>query len=145
MGGARVEWIFVYGSLRPGAGNYSVVSPYVQEVCSAYIQGELYHLPSGYPTVIYAVGGKVYGELLRLEPFVAAVALLDEFEDYYGPDAPHNEYQRIEGIVRRETGQQYLAYLYVCPGEKINQCRKTGIPIPSGDWQAFQRKRGEKR
>jgi gamma-glutamylcyclotransferase (GGCT)/AIG2-like uncharacterized protein YtfP len=140
-----VEWVFVYGSLRPGASNYSIVRPYVKEVYSAYIQGELYLLPTGYPTVIYAAGGKVYGELLRVEPFAKVVALLDEFEDYYGSGVPHNEYQRIEGIVWRDTGQQYLAYLYACPDEKINQCRNMGIAIPSGDWQAFQREKEKSR
>lgn len=140
-----MEWVFVYGSLRPGSDNYAVVSPFVKEAYSAYIKGELYHLPTGYPTLIYAAGGKVYGELLRLEPFAEAVALLDKFEDYYGPGDPHNEYQRIEGVVWRETGRRYFACFYACPEEKINLCRKTGIAIPSGDWRAFQRERGEER
>lgn len=130
-------WVFVYGSLRPGASNFSLVAPYVQETLPAYVEGKLYHLPTGYPTVICGERGKVRGELLRLEPFFEALSLLDELEDYYGPDGPDNEYERIWGRVFRETGETSAAYFYVCPAENVEYCRKAGLIIPTGDWKAF--------
>lgn len=130
-------WVFVYGTLRPGASNFSLVAPYVREFHRAYIQGELYHLPAGYPTVIYGTGGKVQGELLRLEPLAEALALLDEYEVFHGSGASGNEYERIRGMAWRETGQTFDADIYICPPAEINRCKRTGILIPVGDWKTF--------
>ena len=141
----HLNQVSIYGSLRPGASNFSLVASYVRELHRAYIQGALYHLPVGYPTVIYGTGGKVQGELLRLEPLTEALALLDAYEVFSGSGASGNEYERIRGLARRETGQTYAADMYVCPPAEINGCKAAGILIPDGDWKTFCQQRASRR
>jgi gamma-glutamylcyclotransferase (GGCT)/AIG2-like uncharacterized protein YtfP len=129
--------IFVYGSLRRGTCNHHVISRFVIAAVPAHITGELYQMPTGYPMLVTdGFGpGRVYGEILHLERLDEAMALLDRFEDYYGPGNANNEYERIcasawHSKLEKETD----VFVYVCPQWKIVQCKQEGMRIVNGDW-----------
>jgi gamma-glutamylcyclotransferase (GGCT)/AIG2-like uncharacterized protein YtfP len=127
--------IFVYGSLRTGACNYHVISSFVIAAFPAYITGELYQLPTGYPMLVTNGSGRVYGEILYLESFDEVMDLLDRFEDYYGPGHTDNEYERICGMAwNSKLEQQIDVFIYVCPSGKMVHCKQEGIRIVNGDW-----------
>ncbi|WCN36820.1 gamma-glutamylcyclotransferase [Aneurinibacillus uraniidurans] len=128
---------FVYGTLCKGESNHHVVSPFVQSTSEATIQGWLYHLPYGYPTMIPGAG-KVSGQLLELRDVPAALAAMDWLEGYEA-NCPDNEYERIVTTVVTEDGQTHDCYVYIYPDRHQNRLEPDAIFLPAGDWRAYQR------
>jgi gamma-glutamylcyclotransferase (GGCT)/AIG2-like uncharacterized protein YtfP len=129
--------VFVYGTLKPGEAYYSIYcEPLAVQVQPALTQGQLYHLPQGYPAL--TVGKNwVTGALLHFRDD-SGLAALDAFEDY-DPTLPEgeNEYQRqcrpIYTLTRQPLGD---AWMYVMQGDRVRH--RGGIAIPSGVWSRAQ-------
>ncbi|MCL6638079.1 MAG: gamma-glutamylcyclotransferase [Firmicutes bacterium] len=127
-------FVFVYGTLMRGFGNYEkYLSKYVLAAGEAFINGELYHLRDGYP----AAGpgpGIVKGELMLVRDLEAVLPVLDDLEDYAGPGRA-NLYERVRVEAVTFSGQRVTAwtYLYGCPDE----LPLIGVPVKGGCWRTF--------
>ncbi|KDO30956.1 hypothetical protein SPRG_04144 [Saprolegnia parasitica CBS 223.65] len=133
---------FVYGTLMKGFRNYD---KHVRGFSSlrflhdrAYVEGAaLYHFAYGYPG-LYASSSAdcVYGELLTADDpieYDQLLADLDALEEYFGPNDPSNEYDRVRVQVHPTDGGPIDAWVYYCkiPLEKAKE------RVASGDWRAY--------
>ncbi|HEY9886820.1 MAG TPA: gamma-glutamylcyclotransferase family protein [Candidatus Obscuribacterales bacterium] len=129
--------IFVYGTLKPGEAYFSTFcEPYVTAAVPAIAQGDLWHLPQGYPAM--TAGDRwVTGTLLTLGD-EAAIAPLDEFEDYDpARPAPENQYVRhLRPVFDLAHHPQGEAWLYLMARDRVQQYQ--GILIPAGVWSRQQ-------
>ncbi|MEM9539428.1 MAG: gamma-glutamylcyclotransferase [Cyanobacteria bacterium P01_E01_bin.42] len=125
--------VFVYGTLKPGEVNYH---RYCQgkaiAALPAYVFGELYDLPLGYPAMTPG-RQKVWGMLLKFND-PELLQSLDRLEEYEpGRRREENEYQRQQVSLYHPSGE-FLgsAWAYLMEREKVEQLG--GQPIPSGCW-----------
>ncbi|MDB9526234.1 gamma-glutamylcyclotransferase [Oscillatoria sp. CS-180] len=129
--------LFVYGTLKPGEAAYSkYCAPYVSEATSAYMKGDLFHLPQGYPAM--TDGDRwVQGALLQLKS-EQAIAQMDAFEDYNPTlSAAENLYTRQHRPVFDRNHQPLgTAWVYLMQRDRIEQ--STGILLPNGVWSQQQ-------
>ncbi|WP_064203361.1 gamma-glutamylcyclotransferase family protein [Brevibacillus brevis] len=130
--------VFVYGTLLAGFGNHRIyVKPYKHEATPATIQGEIYHLPAGYPGLLKGEQ-EVVGEIVMFAPDVyeQALAGLDELETYYGESDPRNEYERIIVPATMEgTDQVVSVYVYRYLDQDL--VKQTGVHISHGNWRRY--------
>lgn len=125
--------VFVYGTLKPGEAYYECYcSNKVLDAKKAYVLGELYTLPQGYPAMTQG-NNLVYGYLLS---FAANEVLdsLDELEDYH-PHRPivENLYNRKQvEIFNLENNSLGLAWVYLMSFDQI--CQLKGTPQTDGLW-----------
>jgi gamma-glutamylcyclotransferase (GGCT)/AIG2-like uncharacterized protein YtfP len=137
--------IFVYGTLRPGQGNYDrfVLGKTAREVAAMLPDHAMFVL-DGYPCITAdANGGAVIGDTLILQPelFPAVLAALDRLEGYTPGDAS-SPYLRVRRRVRTGEGdggeppRTSLAWVYVA-GEPALLRRPACDPVPGGDWLAY--------
>jgi len=131
-----MTYVFVYGTLMRGLANYPLIKPYSKVVRTAMAQGRICHLPEGYP-MLFAGEGLVFGELVEIADEQQALLMLDELEDYYGPDCAQNYYERRFIPVTDDEGGQVQAWAYFCPPGKEQEMWARGIPVPEGDWRKF--------
>lgn len=133
--------LFVYGSLMEGFFNYpdnlggKVISRY-----SAKVRGLLFHqTKKGYPAIVSG-DGWVIGEFLELVDFNNRISICDRVEQYFGPDDPRNEYERlvIEAILT--NGRRHLAYIYFYARKDLCTLSNPAIPVPSGNWRIYMMK-----
>lgn len=139
---------FVYGTLKPGEQYFR---PYCEgKIVAAeyaYILGQLFALPFGYPAAI-AGSDRVGGYLLTF-PDETVLSALDELEGY-DPNRPldANEYQRDRVAVYRFAGNSELrnptselilaeAWAYFMTASRVHSVG--GILLPSGWWQGSDR------
>lgn len=135
--------VFVYGTLRPGQPNHSLIARDVETSVSAHGHGlRLYAAAHyGYP---YAITGRpddlVVGALLPFRPDHerAAVDRLDYLEGFDAdhPDRGHYLRRRRTFITDQPsrlgpTGTPVNAWIYLAgPATPLNRLP----PIPTGDW-----------
>lgn len=122
--------VFVYGTLRPGQLYWPHIAPFAVAAEPAIAQGLLYDL-GPYPAMVCG-SGSVVGELIRLDSPQEALAIMDEIEDYYGPNDPRNEYERtlIYATTRASARIECYCYLYA----HSHRLGLTATRIVSGDW-----------
>ena len=125
--------VFVYGTLQPG-------EKYHQPYCGGWViaaepaevQGQLYHLPLGYPGLT-AGEDRVYGSLLSFDnPDI--LQRLDELEDYSSQrKSSENLYQRERTKVlspnSTELGEAWIYRMALSRIQAIG-----GIYLPEGRW-----------
>ena len=125
--------VFVYGTLLCGESNHHVAQPYLISVQIGGVRGVLYDVGEYPALMLDAEANIVAGEWLALDP--SALPVLDELEDYNGPEGP-NEYERV--WVRDESGPALEGWIYV-----YNDAR--GLPVISdGSWRDYCRSRNAK-
>lgn len=131
-------WYFVYGTLLRGMPNHSMLAREARLVLPARLKGTIYHLPEGYPMLAEDDSGTVFGEAVLLPEGSPVLKALDRLEDYIGPGHPDNLYERVErevDISGRDAKAR--ARVYVCPPHRLGWVKKTGAPVPGGDWRRF--------
>ncbi|MFM7407105.1 MAG: gamma-glutamylcyclotransferase [Cuspidothrix sp.] len=114
--------IFVYGTLKPGEGNYQkYCAGKVVEVQKAIVNGKIYALPMGYPAMTPGEG-KVEGYLLTF-PDSSYLRTLDDLEDYQANRRQSkNLYNRHYIEVYNLNGSSLgFAWVYFMTSEKIYQ------------------------
>ena len=129
--------VFVYGTLKPGEGNYLKYCAGTLDSCNggvlpAYTMGELFDLGVGYPGM--AVGSRlVYGYLLSFQQ-PGILSKLDELEDYLPGRTPSkNLYNRDQVEIFTPQGESFgLAWVYFMSLDKIASFK--GVLIPNGWW-----------
>lgn len=70
--------LFVYGTLKPGERSFHLCARDMVAACTAIAQGQLYHLPLGYPAMTLAGEGIVQGVLLSF----AEAQILERLDAY---------------------------------------------------------------
>ena len=83
----HVKHLFVYGTLMCGQANHDRFCGDALTVEPAVTGGRLYHLSMGFPAMVGAEDGQVYGEAMTFPDIEATLELLDVLEGYY-PGAP---------------------------------------------------------
>jgi len=127
--------IFVYGTLKPDESAYAqYCAPYVTQAQTALMQGQLFHLPQGYPAM--TAGDRwVTGALLTLRDPVV-IARIDQFEDY-DPSRPaaSNLYQRLRlPVFAKPQVPLGTAWAYLMAAESVMALG--GIPVEAGIWSS---------
>jgi gamma-glutamylcyclotransferase (GGCT)/AIG2-like uncharacterized protein YtfP len=125
---------FVYGTLRPGERNHTLIGWAVSEVRAASVKGlELWDL-GRYPMAVEG-NGVIAGELLTIHPeyYEEALARLDDLEGVNpaAPTAPGGLYWRTRRQATRPDGSLVDAWIYL--GEPRRALR--GRHISGGDWK----------
>jgi len=125
--------VFVYGTLKPGEANYEFYcASDVVDAKKAWVRGQLYSLPQGYPAMTTG-NDKVYGYLLSFNNS-EVLSSLDELEDYH-PQRPSKEnlYNRTQvEICDLENNSLGLAWVYLMSFMMIFQLK--GTPQIDGWW-----------
>ena len=132
--------VFVYGTLKPGEGNYPKYCGDKLDSCNggalpAYTMGELFDLGVGYPGM--AVGSRlVYGYLLSFQKS-GILSKLDKLEDYLPGRVPsENLYNRHQVEIFAPQGESLgLAWVYFMSLDKIASFN--GVLVPNGWWSGF--------
>jgi gamma-glutamylcyclotransferase (GGCT)/AIG2-like uncharacterized protein YtfP len=115
---ATCPYLFVYGSLRPGASNAHAraLARQARLVGKGKVQGRLYRV-NWYPGMVLSTSPQdtVCGEVYQLRDPDALLALLDEYEGCGAAGA--SEFVRILGTVRLDGGAPLQCWLYVYQGQ----------------------------
>lgn len=125
--------LFVYGTLLSGEANYSVVASYVLSVRQGAVRGTLYDAGE-YPALVLSGRDRdlVQGEWLIISE--EGLKQTDLLEEYYGPGAERNDYERI--WIRDAKREEREGWVYVWKDSR-------GCPaIPSGSWRRHRNPEG---
>ncbi|HZG75058.1 MAG TPA: gamma-glutamylcyclotransferase [Paenibacillus sp.] len=128
-----VTLVFVYGTLLRGEANHRRLRDAKARAATAVVEGgTLYDTGRGYPAMMLEPrpgdgNATVRGEVYEVDE--ATLRSLDELEDYYGPNDPRNEYERVRIEVVTEDGS-LEAWTYVYKRAPAGSER-----IPHGDWR----------
>ncbi len=122
--------VFVYGTLRPGFGNYSwaLAGKTVAET-DATLPNSVMHHGGGFPLVVHG-DATVTGVAIDVDPdrYGDVLAALDALEGYR-PAGRSNLYDRVVRTVYTPSGpRRAWVYLYAADG------LDTRPVIASGDW-----------
>lgn len=121
--------IFVYGTLRKGESNASLLKSATRITEQAWTKGKLYDTGFGYPALKRTSSSKVYGELYEVSK--RELERLDQLESYTkGSD--DNLYERIEQKVFTDDGV-YDAYVYVAGDSSLLKTKMT-----NQDWKEYK-------
>jgi gamma-glutamylcyclotransferase (GGCT)/AIG2-like uncharacterized protein YtfP len=127
--------VFVYGTLKPGEAYYDCYcANKIVDAKKAWVRGELYALPQGYPAMTQG-NNLVYGYLLS---FTDSEVLnsLDELEDYSTQRAiSENLYNRKQvEVYDLKNNSLDFAWIYLMSFDKV--CQLKGTPQTDGWWSA---------
>jgi gamma-glutamylcyclotransferase (GGCT)/AIG2-like uncharacterized protein YtfP len=133
------QYLFVYGTLRRGAGHpmHRVLRQYSRYAGLARYAGRLYDV-GGYPAVVPRPGAPaaVRGELYCLLQPALLLPLLDRYEGCTERDGARAEYTRAVQLVQRRSGSAVHAWVYL-----YNRPLQRLTPIASGDYLSRQARR----
>lgn len=134
---------FVYGTLRPGLGNYSwALDGRTTREESARVQGLSMFLGVGFPYATYARPERnaeattVIGEVVWVseDEYGDVLASLDHLEGYRGA-GKSNHYERV--LIKAEVnGEMVEAYTYVASDGQSDFLWHKYQPWDEGDWKA---------
>lgn len=125
------EFLFVYGTLRPGYPNYGRVAPYVRRSFAATAEGlQLLRASSvGFPFAVARAGARATGTLLELTSQVgAALQACDGLEGYNVALDAGLYLRRITTVTSAETGA-VDAWFYLAG---VNTAGL--LEVPGNDW-----------
>ncbi len=133
--------VFVYGTLKPGEVQHQLCVNQIEKPRPAIVQGQLYHLPFGYPAMTLDEKGIVHGFVLSFSD-PAILQILDDYEqhapEYFQTHAPDlsleaHQYHRLQ-IATFHPDQSPLdfAWCYVMTSQQITALR--GRLVSNGDW-----------
>jgi len=102
-----LEYIFVYGTLKPGHGNYRRIEQLVHGVKQSSIRGILVDL-GPFPALVKGEG-IVRGMLLKVDQEALEIT---DFIEGYSPDRKQSLYIREEVQVNLDDGDSIKAWTY---------------------------------
>jgi len=131
MGFPMLE-VFVYGTLKPGAANYPHYCTGCARAARAWVEGQLYDLPFGYPAAI-AAPGRVEGYVLTFAD-ARVLAALDDLEDWNPQRSPaENVYNRYRVPAYGADGEIARVWCYFMDADRA---RALGTRVESGWWES---------
>jgi len=122
-----------------GYGNHRVyLEGKARECGRGIVQGELFHLPEGYPGLLKGKG-PVRGEVYEIR-HKAVLDGLDWLEGYKEGEST-NLYDRARVTVTMEGNEAIECWVYYY--RDGDYARSRGTCVETGDWNAFMERRGE--
>lgn len=158
---STIRNIFVYGTLRPGQKYHHLINDLLLTAEPATVTGfVMYDLAYGYPAIVSVppiIGSNpesheasmgnvfhdtIYGDILSFSEsdIEDALSILDELESYY-EGSPDNEYDRILVDAENSLGKRESCWLYTYPVHKATWLHDNGVPVSTGDWVAWKKRR----
>lgn len=127
--------LFVYGTLKQGQLNCSLVNRYARSIERGWISGRLFDV--GLFPALAEGDGEVWGEVVRVDPgdIPCLLAVLDRLEGYREEDISGSIYIRRIVDVTTESGGRERAYAYFYNLEHPGfPALETLTCIPNGEW-----------
>lgn len=127
--------VFVYGTLKPGYGNWQrLLRGRVPQPQAAKVAGDLLHLPLGYPAAV-AGDGWVHGYLVHLpgDQLLAAIDRLEGFDPRRPAAQQHYRRRRVTCYSRQGAplGRVFAYFM-----ERERALALGGQPVSAGVWRA---------
>ena len=128
----HVKHLFVYGTLMRGQANHGRFCAAALTIEPAVTTGCLYHLPMGFPAMLEADDGKVFGEAMTFPDLDAVLKQTDLLEGYDALRPDTSMYRRIAVPVLIEpSDRRVTAWTYVW-----NRVLPQGATLlPRGRWR----------
>ena len=124
--------LMVYGTLLSGEGNHRRFCGDALTIEPAVTAGRLYHLPMGFPAMVEAGDGQVFGEAMTFPGLDVALREIDRLEGFRPGDPDGSLYRRVVRPVRLlGSGDMVSAYCYVWNPPLPAGSRR----VPSGRWR----------
>lgn len=128
------EYLFVYGTLLPGAAPAEIASAAAQlvPVGTGWVRGSLYDLGE-FPGAILepSSGRRIVGNVFLLPGNPAVLEALDAYEEF-DPAAPEqSQFLRVRATAELSTGSTLECWIYV-----FNQDVRSAVLIECGDWMS---------
>jgi len=131
-----VKHLFAYGTLMRGQANHARFCADALTIEPAVTTGRIYHLPAGFPAMIKADDGQVFGEAMTFPDLAAVLRQTDLLEGYdlLRPDT--SMYRRVlVPVLIEPSGQRVTAWTYVW-----NRALPQGATLlPMGRWRDRRR------
>ncbi len=127
--------LFVYGTLKRGQLNCSLLTPHARSTERGWIRGRLFDV--GLFPALTEGEGQVYGELVQLdaENLAEVLAVIDALEEYREDDPDGSTYLRRVVEVTTGGGGTAHAYAYFYNvGHKAMPQVESFLPVDSGEW-----------
>ncbi|BAI81384.1 conserved hypothetical protein [Deferribacter desulfuricans SSM1] len=102
-----IDKLFVYGLLKKGYPNYSLIEPYIITSIDAYTFGSLYMINDKHPAYIKSGNNKIEGTLY----FISNTKIIFKILDYI-----EQGYKREVTTVYDKDNNEYLAWIYTYLG-----------------------------
>lgn len=130
--------VFVYGTLRPGCGNYSwaLEGKTVQEQ-EGFLPGTSMYSNGGFPYVIEDGGEGVVGTLIDIDPNALndTMSQLDMLEGMsHGLEDDMNHYNRYQRFIQIADKYFVKAWVYMPPKVDYDRIREVNTHLEDGDW-----------
>lgn len=127
--------VMVYGTLMKDLQNHNLMTN-ARFVGNAKMQGQLYHLPYGYPALVSG-NGWIRGEIYEIDKQI--LEQLDILEEYE-PEGDSNLYNRTQTQAILDSGEEIEVNIYFYRNQ--DEARKIGMLVQHGDWKDFTQKAG---
>jgi len=115
-----IKHVFVYGTLKKGERNHDHFCGDALTIEPAVTTGRLYQTPYGFPAIIDAPDGQVFGEVMTFPDITKTLQRLDRLEGYR-PGYGESHYIRIEKtVIILNNGKVVHAWVYVYPKERCS-------------------------
>lgn len=130
--------LFVYGTLRRGQENYSLMRGHTLTEFPATLHGMALYSLYSYPMIVEG-DSTVYGDLVTLHPRVYSRLLedLDQLEGYDPQQEQASRFRRVRRCVKTQSGLEVHAWVYV--GQSSVLDREPHVAIVHGDWIRHRR------
>lgn len=135
------ESVLVYGTLRPGQGNYyNFLEGRTERERTVTLKGFRMYAGMGFPYIIQTdTDETIVADLidLKADEYDETVRGLDMLEGYRGP-GKNNHYDRILVTVEDVDGTEVQAWIYVAH-KSLHRDIAENLPVlPGGDWSKLE-------
>lgn len=131
--------VFVYGTLRPGCGNYNYIAEYPHTMQDATLEDYAMYIPEGrggFPYALPQKGAVVKGTVIHFtdeSTHQKVAAVLNSLAGYKGPHEL-NHYDLTEVNVHTTDGEKVDVFTYIAGYHMIPLIRQGAVYHAGGDW-----------
>lgn len=140
-----VDGLFVYGTLREGGRHHAwLTRTHPLGTTPACAPGRLFHLPDAHfpamvagpiPPTLPPGAGWVVGEFVGYEDEEELTAVLEDLDQLEGVGEALFERRLLPVLL--DSGQTYVAWVYLFPEDRLVRLEREGIELPQGDWARY--------
>lgn len=124
-----------YGTLRPGASNYSLLDGHTSAEETVTVDGFRLVSNGGFPYALVSPGDTIVATLNYVadEHYSAVESRLDALEGFYAPGDKHNHYDRVVVEAKTSAGAVVEAWMYI-PASPRDPYVANLAAVPGNDW-----------